>query len=155
MAGKGRPSQYKPEYDDQVRKLCLLGATDKDLAGFFDVNEDTIHEWKKVYPSFSESIKEGKQNADASVADRLYQRAMGFEHDSEEIKIVGGEIARVPVKKIYPPDTTAAIFWLKNRSKANWRDRIEQDITTNGESIKLSAEQSEQLLRARARRSTT
>lgn len=72
--------------------------------------------------------------ADANVADRLYQRAMGFEHDSEEIKVVsigageGSEVQRVPIKKIYPPDTVAAIFWLKNRQKDKWRDKTETGI---------------------------
>lgn len=41
----GRPSKYREEYADQARKLCLLGATDADLASFFEVNEDTVNEW--------------------------------------------------------------------------------------------------------------
>lgn len=67
--------------------------------------------------------------ADANVADRLYQRAMGFEHDSEEIKVVEGSIERVPIRKIYPPDTVAAIFWLKNRQRDKWRDKVETGFT--------------------------
>jgi hypothetical protein len=133
----GRPTKYDEKYNEQAFKLCLLGATDKELASFFDVNEDTIHEWKKVYPEFSESIKKGKDDADANVANRLYQRAMGFEHDSEEIKVVsiggkeGSEVQRVPIRKIYPPDPTAAIFWLKNRQPMKWRDK--QEIQHSGE----------------------
>lgn len=127
----GRPTKFKPEYSEQVFKLCLLGATDKDLAGFFDVSESTLNLWKLEHESFSESIKRGKQEADANVANRLYQRALGFEHDSEEIKVVpignnqGSEIERVKVRKIYPPDPTAAIFWLKNRQPDKWRDKQE------------------------------
>jgi hypothetical protein len=127
----GRPTKYKTEYPEQTFKLCLLGATDKEIANFFEVSEDTIHEWKKVYPEFSESIKRGKSEADSNVANRLYQRALGFEHDSEEIKVVaignnqGSSVERVPVKKIYPPDPTAAIFWLKNRQPEKWRDKQE------------------------------
>lgn len=138
----GRPSLYKEEYNEQARKLCLLGATDKDLAGFFEVNEDTIHEWKKVHSIFSESINAGKHFADANVADRLYQRAIGFEHDSEEIKVVsdgqgaGSSIERVPTRKIYPPDTAAAIFWLKNRQRTMWRDKVETGFTdTEGKDV--------------------
>lgn len=137
----GRPSLYKGEYDEQARKLCLLGATNDELADFFEVNVDTIHEWKKTKTSFSDAIKKGKQFADANVADRLYQRAMGFEHDSEEIKVLplgngmGSEIERVPVVKVYPPDTTAAIFWLKNRQPKIWRDKQEIDHSTLGKEI--------------------
>lgn len=151
----GRPTKYLAVYAEQAYKLCLLGATDNDLANFFEVNPDTIYEWRKNHIGFSESIKRGKDIADAEVADRLFQRAKGFEHDSEEIKVVGGEIERVPTRKIYPPDTTAAIFWLKNRRKSEWRDKVETDITSGGEklAIGITSEQSEQLIRIRAERS--
>lgn len=125
----GRPTVYKPEYPAQAEKLCKLGATDKELADFFEVEESTVNAWKLAHVEFSESIKAGKQLADANVAERLYERAMGFEHDSEEIKVVEGSIERVPIRKIYPPDTTAAIFWLKNRQKEKWRDMSRTELT--------------------------
>jgi hypothetical protein len=136
MAKKeGRPTKYDPANNEAVEKFCKLGATDKELADLLNVNEDTVHEWKKVHPEFSESIKKGKEIADANVADRLYQRAMGFEHDSEEIKVVtepgknaGSTVERVPIKKIYPPDPTSAIFWLKNRRPKEWRDKHEIEM---------------------------
>jgi hypothetical protein len=58
---------------------------------------------------------------------------MGFEHDSEEIKVIsmgkeGSAIERVAIRKIYPPDPTAAIFWLKNRQSAKWRDKHENKV---------------------------
>lgn len=138
----GRPSAFKQEYCEQVEKLCRLGATDKEIADFFGVVESTVNKWKIDYPEFSESLKRGKALADANVADRLYQRAMGFEHDSEEIKVVsdgpgaGSSIERVPIRKVYPPDTTAAIFWLKNRQPKKWRDKVEQGFTNSeGEDV--------------------
>lgn len=129
MAG-GRPSSFKEEFTDLAYKFCLLGATDEDLANFFDVCEATINNWKIDYPEFLESIKKGKFHADANVANSLYQRALGFEHDSEEIKVVDFQIVRVPVKKIYPPDPTSGIFWLKNRQPKLWRDK--QDVEHSG-----------------------
>jgi aminopeptidase-like protein len=133
----GRPTDYQEAYNDQAYKLCLLGATDKELANFFEVAESTINLWKTKHEQFSESIKKGKELADANVADRLYQRAMGFEHDSEELKVVslgtgeGSHVERHKIRKIYAPDTTAAIFWLKNRSKKKWRDKQELKHTGN------------------------
>ena len=124
-----RPSKYKAEYAEQARKLCLLGATDKELADFFEVAEDTIHEWKKAHAEFSESIKKGKMQADSDVADRLYQRAMGYEHPEIDLRVVGVEIVETPITKVYAPDTTAAIFWLKNRQRGKWRDKVDQEIT--------------------------
>lgn len=133
----GRPTLYREEYCEQVEKLCKLGATDAEIADFFVIAESTLNLWKNAHPEFMESIKKGKMLADANVADRLYQRAMGFEHESEEIKVVsdgqgmGSSIERVPVTKVYPPDTTAAIFWLKNRQPKKWRDKQEHGFTDN------------------------
>ncbi|SIQ87738.1 hypothetical protein SAMN05880574_13012 [Chryseobacterium sp. RU37D] len=141
----GAPTKYKEEYNDQVRKLCLLGSTDKDIASFFGVTETTINNWKLEYPNFFESIKEGKEYADANVADRLYQRALGFEHDSEEIKIVEGNIKRIPVRKVYPPDPTSAIFWLKNRKAVAWRDKQENEQPEKPIAIDYSKLTDEQL----------
>jgi hypothetical protein len=125
----GRPSAFKPEYCDQARKLCLLGSTDAELADFFEVCEDTINEWKKTHSEFSVSIKKGKAQADANVADRLYQRAMGFEHPEVDIRVVDHAIVQTPITKIYAPDPTAAIFWLKNRQRSKWRDKIDTELT--------------------------
>ncbi len=131
----GRPTKYEEKYAEQAYKLCLLGATDEEMANFFEVAESTINLWKKDYPQFSESIKKGKQVADGNVADRLYQRALGFEHDSEDIKVasqgegMGSSIERVPIRKIYPPDPTSMIFWLKNRQPKKWRDTQEMEQT--------------------------
>lgn len=128
-----RPSKFKQEYIDQARKLCLLGATDEDLAGFFEVSESTINEWKLAHVEFSESIKRGKLQADANVADRLYQRAMGFEHDDVHVSNYQGDVTLTPIRKVYAPDTGAAIFWLKNRQGKHWREK--QEVEHSGSAL--------------------
>lgn len=120
-----RPTKYKKEYAEQAFKLCLLSATDEDLADFFEVSESTINKWKLDHDEFSESIKKGKDSADANVASRLYNRAMGYEQDEDKIFNANGAPLVVPTKKHYPSDTTAAIFWLKNRQPEKWRDKKE------------------------------
>lgn len=127
----GRPSKYKPEFDIQAERLSMLGLTDKQLSEFFEVNEDSIHEWKKVHPSFSESLKRGKEHSDAIVVRRLFERATGYEHEEVDIKMYKGKIIKTKLIKHYPPDTVAAIFWLKNRRPKEWRDKVEQQITGN------------------------
>ena len=127
----GRPSDYKPEYTEQVYKLCLLGAIDKDLADFFEVEESTINNWKHDFPEFLESIKKGKRKADANVAERLYKKAMGYQHKEDKIFQYEGQPVIVPTMKKYAPDTTAAIFWLKNRQPKAWREK--QEIKHSGE----------------------
>jgi hypothetical protein len=137
MAG-GRPTDYNDDYCEQVEKLCKLGATDNEIADFFEVVESTINLWKLEHPEFSESIKRGKILADANVADRLYQRATGYSHDAVKIFPDGGKDEKgnkepliVPYKEHYPPDTAAAIFWLKNRQRKKWRDKVENGFTDN------------------------
>jgi hypothetical protein len=127
----GRHSLYKPEYCNFVVKLCKLGATDKDLANYFEVNEDTINEWKKRHPEFSESLKQGREVADAEIGESLYQRAKGYEHKEDQIFQFQGNPVIVPTVKHYPPDSTACIFWLKNRQPAKWRDIHNHTIDIN------------------------
>lgn len=126
----GRPTKYKAEYAKQAQHLTKLGATDAELAEFFGVAISTVSLWKVQHKPFSESIRLGKDAADRRVEDSLYQRAMGYSHDEDDIRVVNGEIVVTPTVKHYPPDTTAAIFWLKNRKQQEWRDK--QDVEHSG-----------------------
>lgn len=122
----GRPSKYKPEFAVQARQLTDLGATDRELATFFEVAESTLNLWKLAYPEFSESLKLGKDAADKRVEQSLYHRARGYSHEAVKILMTkDGDVYREEYVEHYPPDTTAAIFWLKNRKPAEWRDKQE------------------------------
>jgi len=127
----GRPSLFKKEYIEQGYQMALLGMTDKDLARIWGVCEQTINVWKVSQPGFLESINKGKDAADAFVADRLFKRATGYTHKAVKIFNDGGTPLIVDYEEHYPPDTGAAIFWLKNRQKAIWRDKQEIDQTVN------------------------
>jgi hypothetical protein len=121
----GRPSKFKPEFVEQAAKLCELGATDREIAKFFAVNEATLHRWKHDYPDFCESLKAGKVVADERVERSLFSRAVGYTFDSEKVFQFQGAIVRTKTVEHVPPDTTAMIFWLKNRRPAEWRDKHE------------------------------
>jgi hypothetical protein len=127
----GRPSKYDPKYNKQVVKLCRLGATDKDLASFFEVTETTINNWKIDYPEFFESLKKGKEESDNNVADSLYKRAIGYQHTETKVFNNRGQIITKDVIARYPPDPTSMIFWLKNRRPDLWRDKQEIDNNVN------------------------
>lgn len=126
MAKVGRPTAYKPEYAEQAYKLCLLGHTDKEMAAFFGVSEQTLNAWKSSHSEFLESLTNGKDLADANVARSLYQRAVGYSHPAVKIMQVAGKIEEVAYTEHYPPDTPAATLWLKNRQPTRWRDKVEQ-----------------------------
>jgi hypothetical protein len=121
----GRPTKYDPKNNDFVTSMCMLGATDEQLSEALDVSVVTLNAWKKEHPEFLKALKEGKAEADARVGKSLFQRAIGYEHDDVHISNYQGTITKTDVRKHYAPDTTAAIFWLKNRKPEVWRDRVE------------------------------
>lgn len=123
-----RPTKYKAEYATQAEKLCKLGATDEELAEFFEVAVTTIDNWKRDHKPFLGAIKKGKTLADAEVANKLFHRATGYDHADVDIRVIDNQIIQTQLIKHYPPDTAAAIFWLKNRQKAKWRDKIDHGL---------------------------
>lgn len=99
----GRPSKYRTEFAELAKNYCLLGATDPDLARFFGVSRSVISEWKKVYPKFAAALQ-SKEAADAQVVGALFKNALAG-------------------------NVTAQIFWLKNRQKDNWRDKVDHELS--------------------------
>ena len=118
-------TKYRPEYNDMARKLCLLGATDADVADFFGVAKYTIWKWRKDYPEFAEAMDAGRVVADANVVNRLYMRAIGYSYTEQKPVSAKGDVKIVEINKHMPPDVTACIFWLKNRQRHKWRDRYD------------------------------
>lgn len=129
MARRGRPSSYKPEYAEQAEKLCRLGATDIDLADFFKVSDRTIYRWQAEFPDFCQALKTGKEAADERVERSLYHKAVGYTFDAVKIFNHQGQVVTAPYREHVPPDTTACIFWLKNRRPDEWRDKREQELS--------------------------
>jgi hypothetical protein len=129
----GRPSAYKAEYAEQVKKIAELGATDQEVADFFEIDVRTVYRWKHDYPEFCQALKVGKEVADERVERSLYQKAIGYEQDEVKIFMPGGaaEPVYAPFRAKIAPDTTAAIFWLKNRRSQEWRDKQEVEQSGN------------------------
>lgn len=118
----GRPTDYKPAYNTMVKKLCLLGATDKEIADFFEVSEVTINAWKEKHPKFLNSVRDGRVKADSNVAKSFYKRAIGYKYTEETHE--KGIHTKTVIKEL-PPDPGAALNWLKNRQPDKWRDKKE------------------------------
>lgn len=123
----GRPSDFKPEYVEQAAKLCALGATDYELADFFEVDTRTIYRWKNTHEEFCQAVKAGKEKADDRVERALFNRAVGYSFESEKVFQAQGEIIRAPIVEHVPPDVGAAFNWLKNRRPGEWRDKQEHE----------------------------
>lgn len=126
----GRPTKYQPWMPRVAAVIGKLGGIQPDLAEAFEVDIRTIERWMAEGEDFCRAVKVACGTLDDQVERSLFERAMGFEHDSEEIfhnKDTG--IVRAQTRKKYAPDTTAAIFWLKNRRPARWREKTEVEVT--------------------------
>lgn len=133
----GRPSKYETHVKD---KLILVegwardGLTDEQIAHNLGVAYSTFREYKKKYPALLASLTKGKDVVDRMVENKLFQRAMGYEYTEVTKEMTGvGFIVTKEVTKQVAPDTTAQIFWLKNRRPDVWRDR--KDIDHSGSMV--------------------
>jgi hypothetical protein len=147
---RGRPSKYRAAYAAQARKLALLGMTDRGMANFFEISESTLNLWKKEHSDFSESIREGKVEADARVAAALFHSALGgstVTELKEEVDAEGNSVTRKTVR-VLPPNVTAQQFWLKNRQPQSWRDKVILEDETPPETLTATAEKFIQIMAA-------
>jgi hypothetical protein len=121
----GRPSVWRPEFVEQARRLCEFGATDSEVAFFFEVTKRTLYRWIAERPELCAAMAAGKAPADERVVRSLYQRAVGYERTATKVFMPPGADAPVYAEYIehVPPDTVAGIFWVKNRRPREWRDR--------------------------------
>jgi len=126
--GEGKKSEYNPRFASVAAKMCAMGATDADLAEAFGFSVQTINNWKSTHQDFALALKR-KNTADEKVERSLFERATGYALPDTHISNFQGAITATPLIKHYPPDTTACIFWLKNRRPAEWRDK--SDVKLN------------------------
>jgi hypothetical protein len=117
----GRPTVYTQELDEHARRLCLLGLTDDELAEYFGITRHGMRHWDKLYPSFLSARAEGREKADAEVADSLFKRAIGYSHKAVKILVVDKTVVREEYIEHYPPDTNAASLWLSSRQRGRWK----------------------------------
>jgi hypothetical protein len=99
---RGRKSVFRPEYILIAKACARFGAIEDEIANELNIGPATLDRWKQKYPEFRCALKAGKEASDDRVERSLYQLAIGW----------NGQ----------PPNTTAAIFWLKNRRPSEWRD---------------------------------
>lgn len=133
----GRKGKYytnvKPNLE-LVKAMCRDGATDEEIYTRLGITSSTFYEYKKKYSEFSETLKESKELIDIKVENALLKRALGYNYVETTKKIVLNKTTdkyelRVTkeVTKEMQPDTTAQIFWLKNRKPTEWRDRQDRN----------------------------
>jgi hypothetical protein len=109
---------------EHAEALASQGLTKQQIALALGIGESTLYEKQAKFPEFKDAIKRGQAKGIAKVANALFERAVGFTTEEEKAFCHAGRIVTQRVIKIYPPDTTAAIFYLKNRAPEDWKDRL-------------------------------
>ena len=112
------------------------GLTDEQIAANIGIGYSTLQTWKSKYQDIQDSLKKGKEVVDRQVENALLKRALGYQYD--EITLEDGIETKRVTKEVIP-DTTAQIFWLKNRKPDQWRDKqnLELSGTLETEKAKL------------------
>lgn len=135
----GGMARGKYEYWLTEDALTLLegwardGLTDEQLAGKIGIGARTLYDWKLKYPQISQALKKGKEVVDIQVENALLKRALGYEFQEERVERSAKDgVKVVQTIKHIPPDTTAQIFWLKNRRPDRWRDKPEPAAADEG-----------------------
>lgn len=122
-------------------KLILLegwardGLTNEQIAKNIGINTSTLWDWRKKNADISNALKKGKEVVDLEVENALHKRALGYTIRIMEQKLDKDGCVHDLVKDVHiPGDTTAQIFWLKNRKPKEWRDKVEYETSekTNG-----------------------
>lgn len=130
-----------------IESWAREGLTNEQIAKNIGINTDTFYTWRKKYPDISEALKKGKAPIDFEVENALLKRALGFEY--EETETVFEDVDGKPKKRIkktikyVPPDTSACIFWLKNRKPNHWRkmnEAVENKLKAETEKLLKEAE---------------
>ena len=129
---KGVSLMAKAKYAEWLTSEGLLkiegwardGLTDEQIAKNIGISRSTLNVWKDRYSDISDALKKGKDVIDRQVENALLKRALGYEYEEVKEKFEDGVITeRTVTKKEVAPDTTAQIFWLKNRKPDKWRDK--------------------------------
>jgi transposase-like protein len=127
--GGGRKPKFKPAFIGVARKACERGFTDQEVADLLGINASTLYRWRVEYPHFARAVRLGKEIADARVERSLYERAVGYSFEAQKAVMTrrGQEILRW--REHLPPDTGAAMAYLRNRRPDLWRNTIKHEHT--------------------------
>jgi hypothetical protein len=139
--GGGRKTVYSPRLAVVARKCCERGMTDIEIADILGIGLATLYRWKLDYPAFSRVFKLGKEAADDRVERSLYSRAIGYDYVAEKPAMTRHGQKTMRYRQHIPPDTAAAVWYLKNRRPDRWRDAHRHEhVATPYDGIESAAE---------------
>ena len=121
-----RPSKSDdPKILAHACALAAAGGLEREIAEELEVSLSTLRRWRNNSKMFANALAVGKKAADDRVERSLYELALGYEYEATKVFCQDGVITKVTYTEHVPPNPTAIIFWLKNRKREVWRDRVE------------------------------
>ena len=106
------------------------GLTDEQIAEKIGCGVRTLYDWKNRFPQISQALKKGKEIVDIQVENALLKRALGYDYKEQRIEKSDKDGTKiVQTIRHVPADTTAQIFWLKNRRPDKWSDKPIEKIS--------------------------
>jgi len=123
----------------RITNWVANGCTDEQLAANMGIHPATLYEWqnKPACREIAEAIKKGRELRLPNMENTFFTKALGgtvitetieeFRGEVVDGKPYNGTIVKRTVKKTLPPDTTALIFYLKN--KGGYRSEAYYDDT--------------------------
>jgi hypothetical protein len=131
VAKKPRPTGCTAEKIEIIRRLAGHGYLANEIADLLGVTRMTMWRWRAQVPEVTAALAIGHEAANSRVELAVYQMAIGFEREEEEIKVIDGAVVRVPVKRYYPPNPRAAEMW--TRHKMQWGEDIAPALETTND----------------------
>jgi predicted DNA-binding transcriptional regulator AlpA len=147
--------KYNPKtFPKRAEQYAREGKIDMQIAAKLGISESTYYDYQNKYPEFSEAIKRGKSVIDQEVESALLKRALGYKYEEIKTEIIDGQDKKpdkdgqmakskagtrqkvTKVTKEVPADTTAAIFWVKNRMPDKWRDKVVNETHITDETMR-------------------
>jgi len=104
----GRPTKYDPAMCDIVIASGKEGKTLAEMAADLEIHRETLNEWRKLHPEFSDALKFALLKSQAWWEERGRQGTFGG---------------------IQNFNATGFIFQMKNRFSDDYRDTIKQEVT--------------------------
>jgi hypothetical protein len=131
MGKRGPKSGFNEQLRETFIRLAGEGKTMPQIAEVCGVSPRTLTNWMGAHPDLLLAVREARQLADELVEASLYAKAVGYAHPETKVSVYEGVPITVDVQKHYPPDTQAAMFWLRNRQPDKWREKNESDTQVN------------------------
>ena len=144
MVDIGRTGKFAewltPDGLTMIEGFARDGLTDPQIANNMGIGLRTLYEWYERFPQIAHAVKKGKAPVDIQVENALLKRALGYTEEEVITEIIeqpdGKQRKQVrKVKRIFPPDVTAQIFWLKNRKPKQWREKVENSVNIDTEDL--------------------